>query len=172
LTITVNGFSKPTHTGWRLGYGAPEAIAKAVDRIQSHSTESALLRAKGAVAALRATNRFDMHDELICGATTWRPHLQDREYHCRRRKARSTFPSTSASRFELQNFSDRLLSSQRRGHPGALGDDRTIRLSYATSIDVIKKDSIGSRISAARCRERISICHPSSARDLTYGPRH
>jgi len=40
LTITVNGFSKSyAMTGWRLGYlGAPEAVAKAVDSIQSHST--------------------------------------------------------------------------------------------------------------------------------------
>ena len=42
LTITVNGFSKAyAMTGWRLGYlGAPEAIAKAIDSIQSHSTSN------------------------------------------------------------------------------------------------------------------------------------
>ena len=42
LTITVNGFSKAyAMTGWRLGYlAAPEAIAKAVDSIQSHSTSN------------------------------------------------------------------------------------------------------------------------------------
>src|ERR1700756_3058213 len=40
LTLTVNGFSKAyAMTGWRLGYlAAPEAVAKAVDSIQSHST--------------------------------------------------------------------------------------------------------------------------------------
>src|SRR2546423_9680186 len=40
LTITVNGFSKAyAMTGWRLGYlAAPEAVAKAVDNIHSHST--------------------------------------------------------------------------------------------------------------------------------------
>jgi len=40
LTITVNGFSKSyAMTGWRLGYlAAPEAVAKAVDSIQSHTT--------------------------------------------------------------------------------------------------------------------------------------
>src|SRR5437870_12728875 len=39
LTITVNGFSKAyAMTGWRLGYlAAPDAVAKAVDSIQSHS---------------------------------------------------------------------------------------------------------------------------------------
>src|SRR2546426_71327 len=37
LTVTVNGFSKAyAMTGWRLGYfAAPEAVAKAVDSIQS-----------------------------------------------------------------------------------------------------------------------------------------
>ena len=42
LTITVNGFSKSyAMTGWRLGYlAAPEAVAKAVDSIQSHSTSN------------------------------------------------------------------------------------------------------------------------------------
>src|SRR5436309_2217372 len=40
LTITVNGVRKSyAMTGWRLGYlAAPEAVAKAVDSIQSHST--------------------------------------------------------------------------------------------------------------------------------------
>ena len=42
LTITVNGFSKSyAMTGWRLGYlAAPEAVAKAVDSIQSHTTSN------------------------------------------------------------------------------------------------------------------------------------
>ena len=42
MTITVNGFSKAyAMTGWRLGYlGAPEAIAKAIDSMQSHTTSN------------------------------------------------------------------------------------------------------------------------------------
>ena len=40
-----------------------------------------------------------------------------------------------------QNFADRLLSKANVAvvHGIAFGDDRTIRLSYATSLDVIKK---------------------------------
>ena len=40
-----------------------------------------------------------------------------------------------------QNFADRLLSKPTSpSFPGvAFGDDRTVRLSYATSIDIIKK---------------------------------
>src|SRR5438874_8047648 len=42
-------------TGWRLGYlGAPEAIAKAIDSIQSHSTSNPCSFAqKGGLAALK-----------------------------------------------------------------------------------------------------------------------
>src|SRR2546428_10780643 len=42
LTITITGFSKSyAMTGWRLGYlAAPEAVAKAVDSIQSHTTSN------------------------------------------------------------------------------------------------------------------------------------
>ena len=42
LTITINGFSKSyAMTGWRLGYlAAPDAIARAVDSIQSHTSSN------------------------------------------------------------------------------------------------------------------------------------
>src|SRR5207302_1818961 len=56
LTITVNGFSKSyAMTGWRLGYlAAPEAVARAVDSIQSHTTSNpSSFSQYGAVAALR-----------------------------------------------------------------------------------------------------------------------
>jgi aspartate aminotransferase len=69
LTITINGFSKSyAMTGWRLGYmGAPDAIAKAVDSIQSHSTSNPCSFAqKGAIAALKGDQQplSDMHDEF------------------------------------------------------------------------------------------------------------
>src|SRR6201993_4000810 len=69
LTITVNGFSKAyAMTGWRLGYlAAPEAVAKAVDNIQSHSTSNPCSFAqKGAVAALKGDQQglADMRDEF------------------------------------------------------------------------------------------------------------
>ena len=58
LTITINGFSKAyAMTGWRLGYlAAPEAVAKAIDAIQSHSTSNPMfVRAEG--RARRAQGR-------------------------------------------------------------------------------------------------------------------
>ena len=69
LTITVNGFSKAyAMTGWRLGYlGAPEAIAKAIDSMQSHSTSNPCSFAqKGGLAALKGDQQCvtDMRDEF------------------------------------------------------------------------------------------------------------
>jgi aspartate aminotransferase len=148
LTITVNGFSKSyAMTGWRLGYmGAPEAIAKAVDSIQSHSTSNPCSFAqKGAIAALKGDQQplSDMHDEFDMR----RNYMYDRV---------SKIPNITAVRplgafyvlvnisqlgLTSQNFGDRLLSKANVAViPGAaFGDDRTVRLSYATSIDIIKK---------------------------------
>ena len=147
LTITVNGFSKASAmTGWRLGYlGAPEAIAKVIDSLQSHSTSGPNSFAqKGAVAALKGSQQCvtDMRDEFNVR----------REYMYERLAA---IPNLSAvkplgafymladiSKFGLSstNFADRLLSKAEVAVvPGvAFGDDKTVRLSYATDLETIK----------------------------------
>ena len=148
LTITVNGFSKAyAMTGWRLGYmGAPEAIAKAVDSIQSHSTSNPCSFAqKGAVAALKGDQQplSDMHDEFDMR----RNYMYDRISKIanitavKPQGAFYVLVNISQLGLNSQNFADRLLSKANVAVvPGAaFGDDRTIRLSYATSIDVIKK---------------------------------
>ena len=147
LTITVNGFSKAyAMTGWRLGYlGAPEHIAKVIDSLQSHSTSGPNSFAqKGAVAALKGSQQCvtDMRDEFNVR----------REYMYERLAA---IPNLSAvkplgafymladiSKFGLSstNFADRLLSKAEVAVvPGiAFGDDKTVRLSYATDLETIK----------------------------------
>ena len=148
LTITVNGFSKSyAMTGWRLGYmGAPEEIAKAVDSIQSHSTSNPCSFAqKGAIAALKGDQQplSDMHDEFDMR----RNYMYDRISKIpnitavKPQGAFYVLVNISQLGLSSQNFSDRLLSKANVAViPGvAFGDDRTIRLSYATSIDVIKK---------------------------------
>jgi aspartate aminotransferase len=148
LTITINGFSKSyAMTGWRLGYlAAPEAVAKAVDSIQSHSTSHpASFVQRAGVVALKGDQQpiADMREEFDMR----RNYMFDRI---------SKIPNVSAVKPEgafyllvnvsqlgltSQNFADRLLSKANVAVvPGAaFGDDRTVRLSYATSIDVIKK---------------------------------
>src|SRR6201997_2851724 len=69
LTITVNGFSKSyAMTGWRLGYlAAPDAVAKAVDSIQSHTTANpSSFSQRGALAALKGDQQplADMREEF------------------------------------------------------------------------------------------------------------
>src|SRR6476661_5500306 len=148
LTITVNGFSKAyAMTGWRLGYmGAPEAIAKAVDSIQSHSTSNPCSFAqKGAVAALKGDQQAlaDMRDEF----SMRRDYMYDRITkipNITAVKPQGAFyilVNISQLGLSSQNFADRLLSKANVAVvPGAaFGDDRTVRLSYATSIDIIKK---------------------------------
>jgi aspartate aminotransferase len=148
LTITVNGFSKAySMTGWRLGYlGAPEAIARAIDSMQSHSTSNPCSFAqKGGLAALKGDQQCvtDMREEFnlrreymygrlssITGISAVKPL-----------GAFYVLANISALGLNSTNFADRLLSKASVAVvPGiAFGDDRTIRLSYATSLDVIKK---------------------------------
>ena len=148
LTITVNGFSKAyAMTGWRLGYlAAPEVVAKAVDNIQSHSTSNPCSFAqKGAVAALKGDQQAlaDMRDEF----SMRRDYMYDRITKIpnitavKPEGAFYVLVNISQLGLSSQNFADRLLSKANVAViPGAaFGDDRTVRLSYATSIDIIKK---------------------------------
>jgi aspartate aminotransferase len=148
LTITVNGFSKAyAMTGWRLGYmAAPEAVAKAADNIQSHSTSHPCSFAqRGAVAALKGDQQplADMRDEF----SMRRNYMYDRITkipNITAVKPEGAFyilVNISQLGLSSQNFADRLLSKANVAVvPGiAFGDDRTVRLSYATSIDIIKK---------------------------------
>jgi aspartate aminotransferase len=148
LTITVNGFSKSyAMTGWRLGYlAAPDAIAKAVDSIQSHTTANpSSFSQRGALAALRGDQQaladmreeFDMRRNYMFDRISKIPNVTA----VKPQGAFYVLVNISQLGLTSQNFADRLLSKANVAViPGAaFGDDRTIRLSYATSIDVIKK---------------------------------
>jgi aspartate aminotransferase len=148
LTITVNGFSKAyAMTGWRLGYlGAPEPIAKAVDSIQSHSTSNPCSFAQyGGLAALRGDQQpvADMRDEFNLRRDYMFDRLGGISQISAVKPLGAFYILANISRLSLtsQNFAERLLSKANVAVvPGAaFGDDRTIRLSYATSLDIIKK---------------------------------
>jgi aspartate aminotransferase len=148
LTITINGFSKAyAMTGWRLGYAAaPEPIAKAMATVQSHTTSAPATFAQwGAVAALEGNPQFisDMRDEFD----------MRREYMLQRVRSInnvSTIEPLGAFYFLVNigqmgiksvNFAEKLLSRfEVAVVPGlAFGEDETVRFSYATGLDVIKK---------------------------------
>ncbi len=148
LTITVNGFSKAyAMTGWRLGYlGAPEHIAKAIDAIQSHSTSGCTSFAqKGALAALTGDQSplEDMRSEFDIR----RQYMVDRLSKIPKvtlvvpQGAFYVLANISGFGLNSTNFADKLLSKHHVAIvPGiAFGNDATVRLSYATSLDVINK---------------------------------
>src|SRR5437016_6076252 len=148
LTITVNGFSKSyAMTGWRLGYlAAPEAVAKAVDSIQSHTTANpSSFSQRGALPALKGDQQavadmreeFDMRRNYMIDRLSKIPNVTA----VKPQGAFYVLLNVSQLGLTSQNFADRLLSKANVAVvPGAaFGDDRTIRLSYATSIDIIKK---------------------------------
>ncbi len=148
LTITVNGFSKSyAMTGWRLGYlAAPEAVVKAVDSIQSHtSSNPSSFSQYGALAALKGDQQplADMREEFEMRRNYMFDRISKISNVTAVKPQGAFYILVNISQLGLtsQNFADRLLSKANVAVvPGAaFGDDRTVRFSYATSLDVIKK---------------------------------
>ena len=148
LTITVNGFSKCySMTGWRLGYtAAPEEIAKAIDTIQSHSTSNATSFAQyGALAALGGdpqitadmAQEFDMRRQYMLQRFNAIANIRVVEPH----GAFYFLVDISQMGLSSVNFAEKLLSRMKVALvPGiAFGADKTVRLSYACGLDVIKE---------------------------------
>lgn len=147
-TIVVNGFSKSyAMTGWRLGYmAAPKAIAKAIDSLQSHSTSNPTSFAqKGALAALKGPQ--DCVEEM---------RLKFDERRRRMHELLKNMPSISvvepqgafymlvdisAFGIDSTNFCTQLLEKEKVALvPGlAFGNDRTVRMSFATDMENIEK---------------------------------
>ena len=134
-------------TGWRLGYlAAPEAIAKAIDSMQSHSTSNPCSFAqKGGLAALKGDQQpvTDMREEFEMRRNYMFQRFSAIKNISVVKPQGAFYMLVNISKLSLtsQNFSDRLLSKANVAVvPGiAFGDDRTVRFSYATSMDVIKK---------------------------------
>ena len=148
LTITVNGFSKSyAMTGWRLGYlAAPDAVTRAVDSIQSHtSSNPSSFSQYGALAALKGDQQplSDMREEFEMRRNYMFDRLSKISNITAVKPQGAFYILVNISQLGLtsQNFADRLLSKANVAVvPGAaFGDDRTVRFGYATSLDVIKK---------------------------------
>jgi aspartate aminotransferase len=148
LTITVNGFSKSyAMTGWRLGYlAAPDAVSRAVDSIQSHtSSNPSSFSQYGALAALKGDQQplADMREEFEMRRNYMFDRISKISNVTAVKPQGAFYILVNISQLGLtsQNFADRLLSKANVAVvPGAaFGDDRTVRFSYATSLDVIKK---------------------------------
>lgn len=156
-TITVNGLSKShAMTGWRIGFAAgPKELIDAMTKIQSQSTSNPTsIAQKAAVEAL--TGRQDFIPVMLSEFDKRRLYMLERlrkikGITCvRPLGAFYVFPNVSSffgkyfnnkpvnSSFDLSSL---LLEEVNVAAVpgGAFGDDRYIRLSYATSMDNIKK---------------------------------
>lgn len=148
LTITINGFSKVyAMTGWRLGYtAAPPEIAAAISTIQSHTTSNPTTFAQyGAVAALEGpqnmihdmVEEYDMRRQYMLSRLSGINNIEVVEPD----GAFYFLVDTTKMELSSMNLTEKLLSRYLvAAVPGlAFGYDNSIRLSYATSLDVIKK---------------------------------
>jgi aspartate aminotransferase len=147
LTITVNGFSKGyAMTGWRLGYvAAPGPIAKAIGTIQSHSTSNPTSFAQyGAIAALEGDQTVvsDMREEFDIRRQYMLSRFQaiNNVEVVEPKGAFYFLVGIDKMGLTSVNLAEKLLARYEVAVvPGvAFGDDKTIRFSYATGLDVIK----------------------------------
>ncbi|MDX6767797.1 MAG: pyridoxal phosphate-dependent aminotransferase [Candidatus Methylacidiphilales bacterium] len=147
-TIVVNGFSKPyAMTGWRLGYlAAPKDVAAKIDSLQSHSTSNPTSFAqKGALAAYKGPQdcveemraEFDKRRLRMCELLDGISSLA----YVKPQGAFYVLVDISRSGQSSVQFAEKLLEDQKVAVvPGvAFGDDKTIRLSYATSMENIEE---------------------------------
>ncbi len=156
-TIVVNGLSKShAMTGWRIGFAAgPKEIINAMTNIQSQSTSNPTsIAQKAAVEAL--TGSQDFIPKMVSEFDKRRLYMIERlgkikGVNCVRPVgAFYVFPKISF--FYGKNFNNRRINSSfdlssylleeanvAAVPGGAFGDDSYIRLSYATSMDNIKK---------------------------------
>ncbi len=153
LTVTVNGFSKAySMTGWRLGYTAanPE-IAEAISTVQSHTTSAPTTFAQyGALVAIQGDQGFidEMREEYdLRRRYTLNRLRQIKNLSVIEPKGAFYFlVNVSSTQLSALNFADKLLSRYKVAVvPGeAFGDAfmpdiETIRISYATSLDILKE---------------------------------
>ncbi len=156
-TIIVNGLSKSyAMTGWRIGYTAgPKDIIKAMTNIQSQSTSNPTsIAQKAAVEALTGPQdfietmlkEFDERRKFLIGELNSIPFVNcitpNGAFYAFPnismlfRKSKDNYKITSSSDlvlYLLDNANVALVPG------GAFGDDNYIRLSYAISINEIKK---------------------------------
>ena len=148
ITITINGFSKVySMTGWRLGYtAAPEEIADAISKIQSHTTSNPTSFAQyGAIAAMKGdqsiitdmVEEYDMRRQYMLSRLSNINNIDVVEPD----GAFYFLVDTTKMGLSSMNLTEKLLSRyQVAAVPGiAFGNDMSVRFSYATSLDIIKK---------------------------------
>lgn len=148
LTITINGFSKGyAMTGWRLGYSAaPQKIANAIRLIQDHTCSNVTTFAQyGGLEALQGDQSFiaDLREEYDLRRNYVYSRLQamPKIKVVKPQGAFYFFLDMSALGMDSITLCEKLLERYKvAAIPGiAFGDDNAIRISYCTSLDVLKE---------------------------------
>jgi aspartate aminotransferase len=147
-TIVSNGFAKAyAMTGWRIGYLAgPEELIKAMTSLQSHSTSNVCTFVQhGAIAALEGPQQCleEMRKTFDERRTTLFKLISEIQgLKCQKPDgAFYLFIDISTTGLDSLTFTERLLDEQKVAIvPGAaFGDDKHVRLSYATDLATIRK---------------------------------
>jgi aspartate aminotransferase len=150
-TIIVSGFSKTySMTGWRLGTTvAPAPIAKAVAGLQSQTASNATTFAQyGALAALKEKEKTQAALDAMLAAFDRRRKFLHAELNkipgvkcLLAQGAFYLFPNISSFGLNSSEFCDRLLDQQKVAavFGSAFGAEGYLRLSYATSDEIIRK---------------------------------
>jgi len=148
-TIIVSGFAKTfSMTGWRLGtLVAPAPIAKAVAELQSQMTSNATTFAQwGALAAYTEKTRAALDDMLV--AFDRRRKFVHTELNkipgvscLLSQGAFYLFPNISSFGIPDEQFCTRLLETEKVAavHGSAFGAEGFLRISYATSDEILAK---------------------------------
>lgn len=151
MTITVSGFSKTySMTGWRLGtLLANDTIAQAVAKLQSQTTSNATTFAQyGALAAIENKEAADAALKTMKDAFDRRRLLllnglnNINGISCLRAEGTFyLFPKISSFGKPSSEFASELLDKEKVALvPGiAFGADEFVRLSYATSEEILNK---------------------------------
>ncbi len=148
LAITVNGVSKSyAMTGWRIGYAAgPLEVMKAVANLQSHATSNpTTVSQKAAIAALtqdqacveRMRSEFEKRRDLMVARVEKMKSIScvrpEGAFYLFCDISKLGLDSVTAARRLLDDVGVAVI-------PGApFGADSYIRLSFATSLETIKK---------------------------------
>ncbi len=152
LTIVINGVSKSyAMTGWRIGYAAAEEeIVKAATRLQDHTTSNPTsISQKAALAAINGPE--DHVAKMVYEYKKRRDFMVDRlnriDGMIASRPDGAFYVFANVSKFYSDEVKGSMVFCQRLLEdayvavvPGiAFGDDRFIRLSFATGMEHIKR---------------------------------
>lgn len=155
--VVVNGFSKGyAMTGWRLGYiAAPKLLVQACDKFQSQFTSGAnSITQRAAISALNGdqsptremAKAFKERRDFVIGALSEMPGVKINNP----KGAFYAFPDissffgTSDGKTQIGNDEDFSMYLLHTAHittvnGGAFGDDRCIRISFATGMEQLQE---------------------------------